>query len=124
MDEYLKEFDAAPETIEDSRIAWQPKNIASPQRKVELYPAGADQPETHSLRVNWLLNDQPFTPFQELTLGVLDHLLMGTTSAVLRKTLMESGLGDAITGGGVSDELLQTTFSAGKRRRTPECVFH
>lgn len=113
MDEYLREFDAAPETIEDSRIEWQPKKFTEPQRTIEYYPAGADQPETHSLSINWLLNDRPLTALEELTLGVLDHLLTGTTSSVLRKTLMESGLGDAITGGGLSDELLQAVFMIG-----------
>ena len=53
---------------------------------------------------------------------VLDHLLMGTTSSILRKTLMESGLGDAITGGGLSDELLQATFSVGLKGVVPDNV--
>ena len=113
MDEYLRDFDAAPETTKDSQIKWQPKNFDQPKHAVEYYPAGADQPEKHSIMVNWLLNDKPFTPKEELTLGILDHLLMGTTSSILRKTLMESGLGEAIAGGGVSDELLQATFSVG-----------
>jgi Zn-dependent M16 (insulinase) family peptidase len=113
MDEYLHEFDARPDAVEDSRIEWQPKRFTEPQRTVSYYPAGADQPETHSVLVNWLLNDKPFSSQEELTLGVLDHLLMGTSSSILRKTLMESGLGDSITGGGVSDELLQATFLIG-----------
>jgi len=113
MNEYLEEFDAAPEAAAKSRIDWQPKRFVEPLKRVDYYPAGADQPETHSVMVNWLLNDKPFTPLEEMTAGVLDHLLMGTTSSILRKTLMESGLGDAITGGGISDELLQATFSVG-----------
>lgn len=113
MDEYLRDFDAKPDAAEQSRIQWQPKRFTSPQRIVDYYPAGGDQPATHSIMVNWLLNDKPFTPMEEITLSVLDHLLTGTTSSILRKTLMESGLGDAITGGGISDELLQATFSMG-----------
>jgi hypothetical protein len=65
------------------------------------------------VNVNWLMNDKPLTPLEELTVGILDHLLMGTQSAVLRRTLIESGLGESVTGGGVSDELLQATFSVG-----------
>ena len=38
---------------------------------------------------------------------------MGTSQSFLYKKLMESGLGSAITGGGLSDELLQATFSVG-----------
>lgn len=121
-DSYLKEFDALPEAKDKSKVAWQPKTLTEPKKEVLPYPAGADQPETHMVMVNWLLNDRPMTATEELTLGVLDHLLMGTTSAVLRKTLMESGLGDAITGGGVSDELLQATFSVGLKGVEPANV--
>lgn len=113
MDEYLSEFDASEEYKEKSTVEWQPKKFTEPMRYAETYPAGADQPATHMFMMNWLLNDKPMSPTEELTLGVLDHLLMGTTSSILRKTLMESGLGEAITGGGLSDELLQATFSVG-----------
>ena len=113
MDEYLSEFDASEEYKEKSKVEWQPKKFTEPIRELAAYPAGADQPATHMFMMNWLLNDKPMSPTEELTLGVLDHLLMGTTSSILRKTLMESGLGEAITGGGLSDELLQATFSVG-----------
>ena len=121
-DSYLKDFDESPISKETSKIEWQPKKFTEPKREVHPYPAGADQPETHSLMVNWLLNDRPLTAYEELTLGVLDHLMMGTTSSILRKTLMESGLGDAITGGGLSDELLQATFSIGLKGVQPDKV--
>lgn len=113
MDKYLHEFSAAPDTSIDSKIKWQPKRFSEPQRRLDYYPIGADQPETHFVMVNWLLNDEPMTAFEELVLTVLDHMLLGTTSSILRKTLMESGLGEAITGGGISDDLQQTTFSIG-----------
>merc|ERR1711865_1146643 len=41
--------------------------------------------------------------------------LLGTSSSILYKTLMESGYGEAITGGGLSDELLQATYSIGMK---------
>eukprot|EP00568_Trieres_chinensis_P010251 CAMPEP_0183296302 /NCGR_PEP_ID=MMETSP0160_2-20130417/3918_1 /TAXON_ID=2839 ORGANISM="Odontella Sinensis, Strain Grunow 1884" /NCGR_SAMPLE_ID=MMETSP0160_2 /ASSEMBLY_ACC=CAM_ASM_000250 /LENGTH=1106 /DNA_ID=CAMNT_0025457905 /DNA_START=80 /DNA_END=3400 /DNA_ORIENTATION=+ len=122
MDEYLSEFDASPESKPGSVIDWQEKKFNEPQWSRHSYPAGADQPETHMVNVNWLLNDKPMTATEELTLGILDHLLMGTTSSILRKTLMESGLGAAITGGGLSDELLQATFSVGLKGVEPDNV--
>lgn len=121
-DEYLKDFDASPESKIKSKIDWQAKKFTEPKKEVQPYPSGADQPETHMMMVNWLLNDSPMSATEELTLGVLDHLMMGTTSSVLRKTLMESGLGDAITGGGLSDELLQATFSLGLKGVQPDQV--
>jgi len=92
MDEYLKEFDASDDYKEESKIEWQPKIFKEPVREVGTYPAGADQPATHMFTINWLLNERPLSPTEELTLGILDHLLMGTTSSVLRKALMVSVL--------------------------------
>ena len=55
-------------------------------------------------------------------MSVLDHLLMGTQSATLRKALTESGLGEAVIGGGLSDELSQATYSVGLKGVAPENV--
>jgi len=120
MDEYLSEFDESPVSKEKSKVAWQPKKFTEPKKEVDYYPSGPDQPQTHMVMVNWLLNDKPMSAYEELTLGVMDHLLMGTTSSVLRKNLQESGLGDAVTGGGLSDELLQATFSVGLKGVQPD----
>jgi Zn-dependent M16 (insulinase) family peptidase len=122
MDEYLSEFGPSPESKPESEIVWQKKTITEPKWEKHAYPSGADQPETHMLNVNWLLNDRPFTPLEDLTVNILDHLLTGTTSSILRKTLTESGLGESITGGGLSDELLQATFSMGMKGVKPDDV--
>jgi hypothetical protein len=113
MNEYLRDFDASDEYKAKSQVKWQLKKFAKPVRETRTYPAGADQEATNMFTMNWLINDRPLSTTEDLTLAVLDHLLMGTTSSILRKTLMESGLGEAITGGGLSDELLQATYSVG-----------
>jgi len=115
MDSYLDEFDFSPESKPGSVIQWQQKTYSEPKKEVHPYPIGEDQPETHMMNINWLLNDEPLSSLDELTLGILDHLLMGTSSSILRKTLQESGYGEALTGGGLSDELLQATFSIGMK---------
>lgn len=122
MDEYLNEFDETPESRVQSKIQWQPKKYEEPIKLKEPYPAGADQPETHMINVNWLLNDKPLSAYEELTLNILDHLLTGTTQSVLRKALVESNLGESVTGGGLMDELLQSTFSLGLKGVKPEDV--
>jgi len=122
MDSYLDEFDFSPESKPGSVIEWQKKKYTEPKKEVHPYPIGGDQPETHMVNVNWLLNDERLSAYEELTLGILDHLLMGTSSSILYKTLMESGYGAAITGGGLSDELLQATFSIGMKGVKPEDV--
>lgn len=122
MDSYLRDFTPSPESKTASVVQFQPKKFQEPVKAQHYYPAGADQEETHYITINWLLNDTPLTPEEELTLNILDHLLMGTTSSILRKTLLESGLGAAVTGGGLSDELLQATFSVGLKGVEPQNV--
>lgn len=71
------------------------------------------------VQVNWLLNERPFSAKDQLALAVLDHLLMGTAAATLRKALTDSGLGAEVIGGGLSDELSQATFAAGLKGVKP-----
>ena len=110
LDEQLQEFDKIDI---DSSVKFQPKN-KKPEKLEIFYPVGADtETPKHSLTVNWLLNDEPLSNQEMLAMAVLDSLLLGTSSARLRKDLTESQLGESVTGGGLSDELLQATFSVG-----------
>nr|KJB77679.1 hypothetical protein B456_012G150300 [Gossypium raimondii] len=113
LSEYLDMFDASTAPNE-SKVEPQ-KLFSEPVRIVEKYPAGdgGDLKKKHMVCLNWLLSDKPLDLQTELTLGFLDHLLLGTPASPLRKVLLESGLGDAIIGGGVEDELLQPQFSIG-----------
>jgi len=120
MDEYLSEFEESPESKPGSVVEWQQKTFEEPAWEVHPYPVGGDQDETHMVQVNWLMNEKQFTPLEDITVGLLDHLLMGTGQSVLYKTVIESGLGTAITGGGLSDELLQATFGVGLKGVKPE----
>jgi len=124
LDEYLSEFDAiAP----DSEIATQTmKPALAPEvaRIVQKFPAaeGEDAANKHMVQMNWLLNESPMDPVDQLTLAVVDHLLLGTSAATLQKALTDSGLGASVIGGGLSDELKQATFSVGLKGVRPENV--
>nr|XP_016502803.1 PREDICTED: presequence protease 1, chloroplastic/mitochondrial-like [Nicotiana tabacum] len=113
LSEYLNMFDASSAPHE-SRVEPQ-KLFSEPVRIVEKYPVGedGDLKKKHMVCLNWLLSDKPLDLETELALGFLDHLLLGTPASPLRKILLESGLGDAIVGGGIEDELLQPQFSIG-----------
>jgi len=119
LDSYLSEFNAI---TPDSKIGIQERRKIQ-KRVVEKFPAAeGEQAEKHMVQVNWLLNEKPFTPKEQLALSVLDHLLLGTPSSTLRKALTDSGLGSAVIGGGLSDELSQATFSVGLKGVKPEDV--
>ncbi|KAK4437867.1 Presequence protease 1, chloroplastic/mitochondrial [Sesamum alatum] len=111
--EYLDMFEANS-AAEESRVGSQ-KLFSEPVRIVEKYPAaeGDDLKKKHMVCLNWLLSETPLDLETELAMGFLDHLMLGTPASPLRKILLESGLGDAIVGGGVEDELLQPQFSIG-----------
>lgn len=111
--EYLDQFDSSPASNE-SKILPQ-KLFKEPVRLVEKYPAGdgGDLKKKLMVCLNWLLSEEPLDVETELALGFLDHLLLGTPASPLRKILLESGLGEAIVGGGIEDELLQPHFSIG-----------
>ncbi|KAF8410035.1 hypothetical protein HHK36_002555 [Tetracentron sinense] len=113
LSEYLDLFDASS-TSNESKVELQ-SLFSEPIRIVEKYPAGegGDLKKEHMVCLNWLLSDKPLDLETELTLGFLDHLMLGTPASPLRRILLESGLGEAIVGGGVADELLQPQFSIG-----------
>lgn len=109
LEEYLSGFD---KINVNSKIAIQPKN-KKPTKVDVSFPIAVGTEPKHMLTVNWLLNDAALPPKETLALAVLDHLMLGTSSSILRKTLTESQLGESVTGGGLSDELLQSTFGVG-----------
>ncbi len=123
LDSYLSKFDAPP-TPPASEIVTQ-RMLTAPRRQAVPFPApqaAEGEKAKHLVMVNWLMNEAPFSDVDELAVGVLDHLLMGTRTSVLYKAMMDSGLGEAIVGGGVSDELKQMTFSVGLKGVAKEDV--
>ncbi|KAL4196966.1 hypothetical protein AMTRI_Chr04g248910 [Amborella trichopoda] len=119
---YLDQFDASSAPYE-SKVVPQ-KLFPKPVKVVEKYPAGdtGDLKKKHMVSLNWLLSEEPLDLETELALGFLDHLMLGTPASPLRKTLLESGLGDALIGGGIEDELLQPQFSVGLKGVAEEDV--
>lgn len=111
LDAYLTEFTARK--VDDSRIGKQAL-FTEPKKVVKTYAAGADDADAKSfLTVNWLLAEEAFDLETSLAWGFLDHLLLGTPAAPLRQALESSGLGEALTGGGLEDELRQPTWGVG-----------
>jgi presequence protease len=106
----------------DSSIGTQ-KFFSEPKRIVRSYTSGEGEEEQKSfVQVNWLLSEDPFDPETGLAVGFLDNLLMGSASAPLRIALEESGLGEAIVGYGLEDELRQPTYAVGLRGVAPEDI--
>ncbi|CEM29089.1 unnamed protein product [Vitrella brassicaformis CCMP3155] len=109
---YLDEFDAPPAPV-DSAVTWQKKKN-EPWLVRETFPvAPGDTKNKDIVTVNWLLNDQELTPYEKLSLTIMNELLLGTPSSYLYKALIESGYGAQLAGSGVMGSLLQWTFAIG-----------
>jgi len=76
------------------------------------YESGEDPEAKAQVCLNWML---PHAGDVTLTLGlsILSHILIGTPASPLRKSLIESGLGEDLTGEGFEPEYRQMMFSVG-----------
>ncbi len=112
MNEYLQDF-AAEEIA--SEVTVQPA-FAEPRRTAFPYSVDGDGDHRDKayISVNWALPEN-YDPALQMALGVLSYAILGTAGAPLRKTLVDSGLGDDVIGGGISSRLRQMTFSVGMK---------
>lgn len=111
LEEYLSGFE--PRAV-DSSVATQPRWPA-PRFLEETYAVSeqdTDDGGKSMVAVNWLLTE-PADYETRLGLQILDHILIGTSASPLRKALIESGLGEDLTGGGMETELKEVFFSVG-----------
>ena len=114
LDEYLKDFEA----IEvDSAVTMQP-SFAEPKRFVYPYIVEADleneQLPKAMVQLNWMLSEFD-DPNLVMALSVLSYALVSTSASPLRKALIDSGLGEDVTGDGLSTYTRQMTFDVGMK---------
>jgi presequence protease len=118
VNEYLHLFDPIPL---DSQVDLQPAFV-EPRREVVPYEIAEDQQDPKAfVTVNWLM---PEAGDPELTFGlaVLEQVLIGTPAAQLRKALIDSGLGEDLTGAGLETGARQMYFSTGLKGVDPKNV--
>ena len=113
---YLSDYEARPV---DSTIGTQPR-FAAPKRQQFPYsvdPDAAEKPKCF-VALTWLLQDE-LDADERRALQVLEHALLGTPGSPLRKALIDSGLGEDLTGSGLETELAQMFFSVGLKGVQP-----
>ena len=109
INEFIADFDYLDV---NPQIPLQPR-WDSP-REIRLgYAAEEDEDANKGMMtVNWLLTENT-DPELSLGLGVLEHILLGTPASPLRKALIDSGLGEDVTGGGIDHNVREMYFSTG-----------
>lgn len=102
-----------------SEIPLQPRRDTP--RLIEVaYAAGEDE-DRALFTVNWLLCETANVT-AALTLEMLEHILEGLPGSPLRKALIESGLGEDMTGVGLESDLRQMYYSVGLKGLEPSSV--
>ena len=85
-----------------------------PEKRVRPYMAGEGDGTNPRgmITVNWLLDETTHVDVN-FSLRILEYILLGMPASPLRKALIDSGLGEDLTGGGLETELRQMCFSTG-----------
>lgn len=112
VDSFIAEFDKCDNV---------PSIIPQPHRQktislVKTYDPGEQEAEQAKamFTVNWLLPDVTDLDLN-VDFGLLFYILVGTEASPLRRALIESGLGEDLTGNGFANYILQMYFSTGLR---------
>jgi len=110
MEDWLKDFDKQdPQSV----IPLQ-NRFTAPRREIHPYDSGeTDDPKSY-INLNWMLDEIPASE-TSLGLGILSHVLTGTPASPLRKELMDSGLGEDLTGSGFDSDFRQMMYSVGMK---------
>jgi Zn-dependent M16 (insulinase) family peptidase len=110
LEGYLSDFE--PIDI-DSYITLQ-KTFKKPKRITHPYATGEDESgkPRGMVTTNWLLPETRQSE-QNLAFHILTYMLLGMPGSPLRKALIDSQLGEDITGEGLGSELRQMYFSTG-----------
>ena len=112
LDEVLREFQPIHVNGDTAlQAAFQ-----TPKRFVYPYSveAGSDFSKKTIVQLNWLLPEDS-DPVLTFGLDLLSDAIIGTQASPLRKALMDSGLGEDVTGGGLGTGLRQMTFAVGMK---------
>jgi len=111
QDSVLRSFDRIdPATMVMPQPRWQ-----TPKSEVIYYPLEKDEDPSrkHQFCVSWLTADI-CDAFEVLALTLLERVLLGNAASPLRKALIESGLGSALSDGtGFDPDNRDTFFSFG-----------
>lgn len=113
-EERLRIMDAAFQGYQsmqiNSKVPLQPP-FKETRSAVEVYESSDDPNAKAQLTVNWALPEIA-SPEESLGVHILDHVLTGTPASPLRKALIDSGLGEDLTGG-LDTHLRQMHYSTG-----------
>ncbi len=110
LGKYLDEFDRVDV---DSEVALQ-KNKETQKNITKKFAAGEEAVQSNKgmFTLNWLF-PQTIDAELNISLRILEQLLLGMQASPLKKALIDSGLGEGLARVGLEEELRQMYFSTG-----------
>ncbi len=115
LEEYLSAYTSKHV---DSKIAIQ-KRFSKPRTLEFFYPALDGSSAKSMITFNWLLEETSLL-YMNFAFRIIENLLINMDSSVLKKALIESGLGEGICGVGLEQDLRQMYFSTGLKGVDPK----
>ncbi len=107
IDAALAPFDRAPQS---APIKPQ-KRFSAPRRATAAMPGATAADGRGAVSIGWLLSDGTEPPVQRLAWAILAEILVGTPASPLRKTLLDSRLGEDLID--INQELRQRVLITG-----------
>lgn len=115
LDEYLNGF---PAIAVDSAVGLQAR-FASLRKTEEVYAVSEGEEGKAQVCLGWALAEGYRDPQTALGLAILNHILLATPASPLRKALIDSGLGEDLTGPGLDANYRQILFASGLKGVDP-----
>ena len=107
LDEWLSAFEKSdPKSQVNFQSRWN-----EPRRAEKTYATDEEGDGKSYIKIGWLL-DEPQNMDEALAWQMLSYVLLSTPASPLRKALIDSRLGESVTGG-LEESLKQPFFSAG-----------
>lgn len=122
FDGYAKHMNTRLDKKEQSLAQWQQLNLDQAAVEIVFYPAEEDQDTGWHTMTSWLINESSMSQKIEFAWRVIEHLLVGTPTAVVRKKLDDFVESDLTTSnstlateivGGLDTDYQQWQFSIG-----------
>ena len=109
IDEFIQDFDRLEV---NPQIPLQPRWDTPRTVRLGYTAEESEDSKKGMMTVNWLLTENTDAELSA-GLGILEHILLGTPASPLRKALIDSGLGEDVTGGGIDRNVREMYFSTG-----------
>lgn len=89
FDTYVHKHNPRLDKLRVSMAQWQPLNMAAPAEEIHAYPISVDAAGGYQIMTSWLVNHEMLDLKTEFAWQMIEYLLLGTPTSVIRKGLTD-----------------------------------